>query len=211
MTLNEDSKVTPRKNNANRAVLFSCLAFFAGMVGVSYAAVPLYRMFCQVTGYGGTTQRVTQYADRVLDRDITIRFDTNTSGVAWDFKPVQRSMTVKIGETAQAHFTATNTSDVPVTGRATFNVTPDVSGAYFNKVECFCFTDTTLQPGETLDMPVVFYVDPDIVDVSEMKNIKTITLSYTMFLAEKDKPLAAAPAGEDVDDKVSGTQESLGG
>lgn len=209
MTRQEDNEITARKNSANRVVLMACLAFFAGMVGMAYAAVPLYKVFCQVTGYGGTTQRVTQYADRVLDREITIRFDTNTSGIAWDFKPDQRSMKVKIGETAQAHFSATNKSDRPVTGRATFNVTPDVSGAYFNKVECFCFTDTTLQPGETLDMPVVFYVDPDIVDEAEMKNINTITLSYTMFGVEGDKPLASAPDKSTA--PVSNTDESLGG
>ena len=210
MASREEKQIPARKSNANRVVLFSCLAFFAGMVGMAYAAVPLYRVFCQVTGYGGTTQRVTQYADRVLDRDITIRFDTNTSGIAWDFKPDQRSMTVKIGATAQAHFSATNTSDRPVTGRATFNVTPEASGSYFNKVECFCFTDTTLQPGETLDMPVVFYVDPDIVDAAELKNVHTITLSYTMFGADEGKPLAAAPSNKSTTPD-SNTDESLGG
>lgn len=199
------------KANSNRLVAGLCLAFFGGMVGMAYAAVPLYSMFCQITGYGGTTQRATQYADRVLDRDITIRFDANAANIPWDFKPVQRSMTIKIGETAQAHFTATNTYDKPVTGRATFNVTPELAGAYFNKVECFCFTDTTLQPGETMDMPVVYYVDPDIVDVPEMKNIKTITLSYTMFPVEGDKPVASAPAQEKSSTPISGTEESLGG
>src|SRR5690606_29681204 len=106
--------------------------------------VPLYTLFCQATGYGGTTQRVEQqYAGKVLDRDITIRFDANASEIPWDFQPVKRSITMKIGETAQAHYTATNLSDKPVTGRATFNVVPDLAGAYFNKVECFCFTDQT--------------------------------------------------------------------
>ncbi len=194
----------------NRVVAAVCVAFFGGMVGMAYAAVPLYSLFCQVTGYGGTTQRTTQYADRVLDRDITIRFDANTAGVPWKFEPVARSVTIKIGETTQAHYTATNMSDKPVTGRATFNVTPELAGAYFNKIECFCFTDTTLKPGETLDMPVVFYVDPDIVDLPEMKDVKTITLSYTMFPNEGDKPVASAPV-EDDGKTVSNTEGKLGG
>lgn len=199
-----------KRQKSNRVVAAVCLAFFTGMVGMAYAAVPLYSLFCQVTGYGGTTQRTTQYADRVLDRDITIRFDANSAGIPWKFEPVARAMTIKIGETAQAHYTATNLSDKPVTGRATFNVTPELAGAYFNKVECFCFTDTTLKPGETLDMPVVFYVDPDIVDLPEMKDVKTITLSYTMFPTEGDKPVASAPV-EDDGKTVSNTEGKLGG
>ena len=138
----------PRKQRSNRLVAGVCLAFFGGMVGMAYAAVPLYAMFCQMTGYGGTTQRVEQYSDRVLDREITVRFDANmSSGLPWDFKPVARDMTMKIGETAQAHYTATNLFDTPTAGRATFNVTPEMAGSYFNKVECFCFTDTTLEAG----------------------------------------------------------------
>ena len=166
---------------------------------MAYAAVPLYAMFCQVTGYGGTTQRVEQYSDRVLDRKITVRFDANVAGLPWDFKPVARDMTMKIGETAQAHLHGDQpVRPTPIAGRATYNVTPEMAGAYFNKVECFCFTDTTLKPGETLDMPVVFFVDPDIADVPELKNITTITLSYTFFPIDVAKPVAAAPqAGGD--------------
>jgi len=197
-----------RKERSNRLVAGVCLAFFGGMIGMAYAAVPLYAMFCQMTGYGGTTQRVDQYSDRVLDRKITVRFDANvSSGLPWDFKPVQREMTMNIGETAQAHYTAGNPFSVPTAGRATFNVTPDMAGAYFNKVECFCFTDTTLKPGETLDMPVVFFVDPAIVDVPELKDISTITLSYTFFPIEKDEPVAAAPAGS----TSTNTEDKLGG
>jgi cytochrome c oxidase assembly protein subunit 11 len=181
---------------SNKVVAGVCLAFFGGMVGMSYAAVPLYAMFCQMTGYGGATQRVEQFADRILDRKITVRFDANTSGLPWDFKPVARAVTTKIGETTQVHYTARNQFDRPTYGRATFNVTPEMAGAYFNKVECFCFTDTTLKPGETLDMPVVFYVDPDIVDVPELRNLKTITLSYTFFPIEGEEPVAAAPRVE---------------
>ncbi|HWK65233.1 MAG TPA: cytochrome c oxidase assembly protein [Rhizobiaceae bacterium] len=185
-----------RKEGSNRLVAGLCIAFVGGMVGMSYAAVPLYQMFCKVTGYGGTTQRVEQYSDRILDRDITIRFDANTAGVPWDFRPAARDVTIKIGETTQASYKATNLFSKPISGRATFNVTPELAGAYFNKVECFCFTDTQLKPGETLDMPVVFYVDPAIVDVPELKNIKTITLSYTFFPTEGNQPVAVAPKAE---------------
>ncbi|MEP9397086.1 cytochrome c oxidase assembly protein [Mesorhizobium sp. KR2-14] len=194
--MNRDNVTTTdqKTQSSNKRVAGICLAFIAGMVGMSYAAVPLYSMFCRVTGYGGTTQRVEQYSDRVLDQKVTIRFDANTAGgLPWSFKPVAREISIKIGETAQAHYTATNSFDVPTAGRATFNVTPELAGAYFNKVECFCFTDTTLKPGESLDMPVVFYVDPDIVNVPELKDVKTITLSYTFFPIEGAKPMANAP------------------
>ena len=186
--------VDRRTERSNRIVAGVCLAFFGGMIGAAYASVPLYKLFCQVTGYGGTTQRAErQYSDQILDRTITVRFDSNTSGgIPWDFAPVRRDMTMKIGETVQAEFRATNLFDRPTSGRATFNVTPELAGAYFNKVECFCFTDTTLKAGETLEMPVVFYVDPAIVDVPELKDIKTITLSYTFFPTEGEKPVAAA-------------------
>jgi cytochrome c oxidase assembly protein subunit 11 len=199
-----------KKERSNRLVAAICVAFFGGMVGMAYAAVPLYAMFCQMTGYGGTTQRVAQYSDKVLDRTITVRFDTNTSGIPWDFTPVKRDMTMKIGETAQAHYTATNLFDTPTAGRATFNVTPEIAGSYFNKVECFCFTDTALKPGETLDMPVVFYVDPDIADVPELKDITTITLSYTFFPIEEEKPVAAAPQAKAEPTRIN-TEGNLGG
>ena len=151
-----------------------------------------------------------QYSDRILDREIAVRFDANVAGVPWDFKPVQREMKLKIGETAQAHYTATSSFSAPTAGRATFNVTPQMAGAYFNKVECFCFTDTTLKPGETLDMPVVFFVDPAIADVPELKNLKTITLSYTFFPIDVEKPVAAAPqAGGDATE--TNTDGNLGG
>ena len=195
----------------NAKVGLTCAAFFFFMVGAAFAAVPLYKMFCQATGYGGTTQRVEkQYAGRVLDREITVRFDANIAGVPWEFQPVQRSMTMKIGETVQAHYQATNKFDRPVTGRATFNVQPELAGPYFNKVECFCFTDTSLKPGETLDMPVLFYVDPDIVNVPELRDMKTITLSYTMFPVEKTKPVASSEPVQG-SKTISNTEANLGG
>ena len=199
------------KQRVNRRVALACGAFFAGMVGMAYAAVPLYEMFCQVTGYGGTTQRVDQYSDTILDRDIKVRFDANVAGgLPWDFKPIEREVTIRIGETTQIGYGARNIASRATSGRASFNVSPALAGAYFMKVECFCFTDTELQPGETMDMPVVFYVDPAIVDVPELADISTITLSYTFFPLDRSKPQesVAVPAGSsnttDADTKFGG-------
>lgn len=182
---------------SNVRIAFLCLAFFSAMVGLAYASVPLYQLFCQITGYGGTTQRAELTPTTVLDKTINVRFDANVgdSALGWSFKPVERQVTLKIGETMQISYEAVNRLDVPTTGTATFNVTPQAAGAYFNKMQCFCFTETTLQPGEKLDMPVVFFVDPAIVEAVETKNIGTITLSYTFF--EIDEPTnvsAIAPA-----------------
>lgn len=206
MTNVDPVELEKQRARSNRIVAASCLTFFAGMVGMAYAAVPLYEMFCRVTGYGGTTQRVEQYSDRVLDRTITVRFDANVSGgLPWDFKPVQRSVELRIGETTQVAYEARNVFTKPTAGRASFNVSPSLAGAYFNKVECFCFTDTTLQPGESMDMPVVFYVDPAIVDVPELAKLKTITLSYTFFPI--DAPVAVAPdEGSDTTTKTDTTR-----
>lgn len=193
---------------SNRVVVLVCLTFLGTMLGMSYAAVPLYDLFCRVTGYGGTTQRVTQYSDVVLDREITVRFDANVAGgLPWAFRPVARDVTVKIGETAQAHYEAKNVFSRPTSGRASFNVTPQLAGAYFMKVECFCFTDNELAPGETMDMPVVFYVDPAIVDVPELKNVHTITLSYTFFPIDKDGSQDQTAAGK----TQTSTDTKLGG
>lgn len=184
-------------DRSNLRVALMCGTIFFSMVGLAFASVPLYRLFCQVTGYGGTTQRAEQqYSDTILDREVTVRFDANTSGgLGWNFRPEQRDITLKLGETVQVAYKATNNASYPTSGHATFNVTPELAGAYFNKVQCFCFTDTELKPGETLDMPVVFFVDPEIIDAPELKNIRTITLSYTFF--PQDKPQAnAAPKGE---------------
>ncbi len=188
-----------RLNRSNRTVAIACLSFFVCMIGAAYASVPLYRIFCQVTGYGGTTQRVEQYSDTILDKTMKVRFDANTAnGLPWDFKPVEREVTVRIGETTMIKYEARNLFDEPTYGRASFNVAPGRAGAYFNKVECFCFTDTTLQPGEDMEMPVVFFVDPEIVNDPDLKDVKTITLSYTFFPIDKPKPVAnakVAPTG----------------
>lgn len=192
------SSATHQSRN-NVVVLLACLAFVGGMVGVSFAAVPLYRMFCQVTGYNGTTQRVEQMSDTVLDQSMKVTFDANvSSGLNWDFKPVQKSIELKIGETVKIDYLATNRSPRATSGQAVFNVTPMEAAAYFNKVECFCFTETKLEPGQSLEMPVVFFIDPAIVDQEETKDIGTITLSYTFYPHEGDKPVAQLPA-ESVD------------
>ncbi len=182
-----------RQQRSNRTIAVACLSFFICMVGAAYASVPLYRIFCQVTGYGGTTQRVEQYSDTILDKTIKVRFDANTAnGLPWDFKPVEREIVVRIGETRMIKYEAQNLFSEPSYGRASFNVAPGRAGAYFNKVECFCFTDTTLQPGADMEMPVVFFVDPEIVNDPDLKDVKTITLSYTFFPIDKPKPVASA-------------------
>jgi cytochrome c oxidase assembly protein subunit 11 len=180
----------------NMRVLASCVVFVAAMVGMSYAAVPLYDMFCRVTGYNGTTQRVEQASSVILDQAIRVELDSNAaSDLNWDFKPVDRAVNPRIGETMQVNFRVTNNSKREKTGRAVFNVTPMIAGAYFNKLECFCFTDITLKPGETRDMPVVFFVDPEIANFPDTKDMKVITLSYTFYAEDKPKPVAAKTEG----------------
>lgn len=176
----------------NGLVVGMCLSFVVGMGAMSYAAVPLYRMFCQLTGYNGTTQRVEQVSNVILDRTMRVTFDANVApGLPWEFKPVQREVNPRIGETIEVRFVAQNNSDKPTRGQAVFNVTPGEAGAYFNKVQCFCFNETVLKPGEKLDMPVVFYIDPDITKAVESKNIHTVTLSYTFYPHEGTKPVAS--------------------
>jgi len=177
----------------------SLVGLVAGMVGLSFASVPLYRVFCQVTGYGGVPQRAEKAPGEVLDRTVTVRFDGNVDrSLPWTFAPVQQTMDVKIGETALAFFKASNNSSVPVSGRAIFNVSPELAGRYFTKIECFCFKQQTLAAGQTVDMPVTFFVDPKFVDDEDTKDISEITLSYTFYRSdEPNQPAAAAaPEGE---------------
>jgi cytochrome c oxidase assembly protein subunit 11 len=192
-----DNAGTPKKQGRNNgAVVMMCLSFVFGMGAMSYAAVPLYRIFCQVTGYNGTTQRVDQVSSVVLDRTMRVTFDANVApGLQWEFKPVEREVNPKIGETIQVNFTAENRSNETQRGQAVFNVTPGEAGVYFNKVQCFCFTETDLKPGEKLDMPVVFYIDPEIVKAVESKDIHTVTLSYTFYPKEGPKPVASNEGG----------------
>lgn len=170
------------RGRVNALTAAVCVAFVGGMVGASFAAVPLYKIFCQVTGYGGTTQRAEAAPQSILDKKVNVRFDANVGeGLPWDFEPVQREVTVRLGETMQVAYRVTNRSSEPVHAQALFNVTPQSAGAYFNKVECFCFTETVLKPGETAELPIVFFIDPAYVKSKELKNIHTLTLSYTYF------------------------------
>jgi cytochrome c oxidase assembly protein subunit 11 len=189
-----------KKQGAKNIVALSLVGLVAAMVGLSFAAVPLYRIFCQATGYNGTPLRANRGADEVLDRTITVRFDANVDKhLNWSFVPVQKKMDVKIGETALAFFKATNNSDHPITGSAIFNVSPGQIAPYFNKIQCFCFTKQTLVPGASKEMPVTFFVDPKMVDDDETKNLTEVTLSYTFYLND-DHPVAAVSQ-----DKTSGS------
>ena len=160
------------------------------MTGAAFAAVPLYRAFCQITGLDGTTQRAAAAPGRVLDRTVVVRFDGNVRNLAWRFRPEQVSQTVKIGATSLAFFEATNTGPAPLTGSSTFNVVPEAAGGYFSKLECFCFKEQTIQPGETVRFPVVYFVDPSMVADPEARRIDEITLSYTFFPVKSTEPKA---------------------
>ena len=159
------------------------LALAGGMTGLGYASVPLYRAFCQATGFAGTTQKAEAAPGAVNSgKRVSVRFDANHApALPWNFAPEKTNEPVILGEREIAFFTAKNLSDKPVTGRATFNVTPSQAGKYFNKIQCFCFTEQTLAPGKQVRMPVIFYVDPKIVDDPDAKDIAEITLSYTFY------------------------------
>jgi len=177
---------TAPSSSNNLRVVTLCLGMTFGMLGMAYAAVPLYAWFCQVTGYAGTTQRAEAPTGTVLDKTIVVRFDANVSSdLAWTFKAKQREVSLKIGEQKQVSYMARNDGRAASFGTATFNVTPGVAGAYFNKIQCFCFTEQELKPGQSIDMPVVFFVDPDIVNDPLLKDTKEITLSYTFFPDEE--------------------------
>lgn len=180
--------VEPTSNNANARLALSIGAFVVCMALFSVFVVPpAYRLFCQVTGWGGTTQRVEQAAREILDRTITVRFDANLAGdLPWRFKPEQLSQTVQVGETSLAFYESENLSAHPVKGQATFNVSPAKAGAYFKKIECFCFTEQTLAPGAPVSMPVAYYIDPAIEDDVNLDEVETITLSYTFFRLDED-------------------------
>ena len=178
------------------------LVVVAAMTGLVAAAPTLYNTFCRVTGWGGTTQRAETGAGQILDREITVRFDASTAkGLPWSFRPEQVSQTLRIGESGLAFYEATNNADHPVIGTATFNVQPAKAGLYFMKVECFCFQSQRLEPGETLSMPVVYFIDPEIADEPRLDEVREITLSYTFYrdeAAEREmlaaSTLEAAPA-----------------
>ncbi len=174
-----------------------------GMVGFSFAAVPLYELFCQVTGYGGTTQVSESAPEETLERQMVIRFDSNVDpDLPWDFQPDLRQVTVQLGESSLIFYKVRNLAEVPTAGTATFNVTPLKAGQYFSKVQCFCFTEQVLQPGQEMDMGVSFYVDPALAEDPNLDEVKTITLSYTFFV-DPDSELAALSDGQAETDRVN--------
>jgi cytochrome c oxidase assembly protein subunit 11 len=182
------------KQSRHGVVALALAGLVATMLGLAFASVPLYRLFCQATGYGGVPRRADRAPNEILDRTIRIRFDANVDrSLPWTFLPDQRVMDVKIGDTALAFFKATNNTDAAVTGRAVFNVAPELAGRYFTKIECFCFKQQTLAAHASAEMPVTFFVDPNIVDDEDTKSISEITLSYTFYRSDKEPGIAAAP------------------
>jgi cytochrome c oxidase assembly protein subunit 11 len=173
--------------NRNRATVAGLLGILAVMFGITAYSKTLYRLFCEATGYEGTTRKAIAESDRVLERKVTVRFDAQTApDLPWSFRPSQKEITVRVGERALAFYTATNRVDRPVTGQATFNVTPDKSGQYFSKLSCFCFEEQTLAPHQTVEMPVSFFIDPEIVKNRNANDVTEIVLSYTFFRAPAD-------------------------
>ncbi|MCH7631036.1 MAG: cytochrome c oxidase assembly protein [Proteobacteria bacterium] len=176
---------TDAKNKKAGLIL---VAVVAGMVGMAYAAVPLYKLFCQVTGFGGTTQRAEASEGIILDRPMTIRFTANLNhDMPWNFSPSQLTQETMVGQQMLATYRAHNPTSKRITGTAVFNVTPFKAGEYFNKIECFCFTEQTLEPGQSADMPVTYYVDPAIADDPHLDDVKEIVLSYTFFLVDAEE------------------------
>lgn len=170
-------------------VALLCAGVVATMTGAAFAAVPLYQLFCQVTGFGGTTMRADKPSDVILARTVKVRFDTNVRGLPMTFKAEQVTQTVRIGETGLAYFDVTNTSDKPIQVRASYNVSPEQTGPYFQKLQCFCFTDQTLAAGETRQFPVQYFIAPELATDREAKGARDITLSYT-FYPSVDAPKA---------------------
>jgi len=185
------------KKNLRRDVIVAacCGVFVAMMVGAAYASVPLYTWFCKTTGFGGTTQVAERAPDQILGRQLSIRFDSNVApGLPWRFEPEVNEVKVRIGEVTTVHYKVINQAAREITAQAGYNVSPPQVGGYFNKINCFCFTQQTLKAGETREMAVVFYVDPEIVKDRDQDDLNTITLSYTFYrLRDEPRPVAEAP------------------
>lgn len=173
----------------NARTAWTMVAIVGGMLGLAYASAPLYDLFCRTTGFGGTPKLAQAAGDRaVLDRTVEVRFDSNVDpGLAWRFEPLQRSVRVRLGEEMLVHYRATNVSQRPIVGTAVFNVVPEPAGPWFNKVQCFCFTEQLLKPGQSIDMPVIFFVDPDMDKDRRYDNVRAITLSYTFYEAKTER------------------------
>lgn len=177
--------------NKNAKVALICTAALVGMTGAAFAAVPLYRLFCQVTGFNGTVMRADAAPEAVLDQTVRIRFDTNVRGLPWDFEAEQTRQTVRIGDTGIAYFSVTNTSDQPISGTAAYNVVPERAGPYFQKLQCFCFESQTVQPGETVEFPIQYFVAPEMATDPEAWGVRDITLSYTFYPTDRFDQRAA--------------------
>lgn len=191
---------TPDTAARNKQLARRLFLMTAGMGGFAYASVPLYDLFCRTTGFGGTPV-VAQSGDRpILDRTVKVRFDSNVdTSLPWKFQPLQREVTVRLGEEHLAHYRVTNLSQRPAVGTSTYNVTPETAGGWFNKLQCFCFTEQLLLPGQSVDMPVIFFVDPELDKDRRYDNIRTITLSYTFFEAKTERArtlLGGLPGGD---------------
>ena len=184
-----------QQRGRNGTTVLLLVSVVAGMVGMSFASVPLYRIFCAATGLNGTTQRAAALPGRVAARLVTVRFDAQTApGLDWGFRPLQEAITVHPGEQNQVFFRTVNRSASQVTARAVYNVTPTKVGIYFDKLQCFCFNNQTLAPGQSVDMGVVFFVDPDMLTDPDTREVRSITLSYTMFRAPESAPSTASTA-----------------
>lgn len=179
------------RHRSTRPVLFACVAAVAAMGGLAYASVPLYRAFCQATGFNGTARRADHGpVDAALKQTVSVRFDTNVRGLPWTFTAEQQSQTVRLGAPAQAFFKVVNTGRTPITGRAAYNVAPEGAGEYFIKTQCFCWNDQTIAPGATVEFPVIYFVEPKFATDSSTRDIQEIVLSYTFYPAPDAKPKA---------------------
>ncbi len=184
-----------RRRRRNGATVLLLVSVVAGMIGLSFASVPLYRLFCAATGFGGTTQRAEAAPTRIATGLITVRFDAQVApGLDWQFRPLQDAIAVHPGAQNEVYFRAVNRASTPITAQAIFNVTPTKAGIYFDKLQCFCFSNQTLAPGQSVDMGVVFFVDPDILTDPGTSEVRSITLSYTMFRAPETAPPTASAA-----------------
>jgi cytochrome c oxidase assembly protein subunit 11 len=198
----------PASRRSNGTTVMLLVAVVIGMGGLSFASVPLYRLFCEVTGFGGTTQRATAAPTEIADAVVAVRFNAQTaSDLGWEFRPLVREIKVRPGEQFEMFYRATNRGAAPSTGTATYNVTPTKTGIYFEKIQCFCFDEQLLAPGESRDMGVMFFVSPDLVKDPSMRDVHTITLSYTMF---RKPDVAASSARSSSSDAAAGLRGALG-
>ncbi len=193
--MNPQQSTSPPTSRRDLFVAFLCGGLVAAMVGLSFAAVPFYSWFCRTTGYGGTTQVAKSAPTHISNRTITVRFDSNVAaGLPWRFEPERRTIDVKLGEVVTVYYAVTNEAARVTAGQAGYNVSPSTVGIYFEKINCFCFTEQTMKPGEKRDMAVVFYVDPKLAEDSEQNGVNFITLSYTFYPVKVPDQAAAESA-----------------